>query len=224
MSLLEFARGPALWGALAVLVIGSAWRIIGIFRIKSKIDLSEPRSSRRISGAIRAIIGHMIPRKEFLHGTALVSLNAYVYHIGLAIIVFGYLAHVNFIKRLTGISWPVPPTWVFYATVALTFVSLLLAIIYRFTDPVRRLLSNFDDYFSWIVVFLPMLTGMAALGGESSEVSPGIPLYPGPVAIHLLSVELLFIWLPFGKLAHTFLVFLSRGITGAAFARKGAAS
>jgi hypothetical protein len=36
-------------------------------------------------------------------------------------------------------------------------------------------------------------------------------------------VELLFLWLPFGKLAHTFLVFASRGVTGAALARRGAA-
>jgi hypothetical protein len=43
------------------------------------------------------------------------------------------------------------------------------------------------------------------------------------VAIHLLSVELLFVWLPFGKLGHAFLVFLSRATTGAALARKGAA-
>jgi hypothetical protein len=38
-----------------------------------------------------------------------------------------------------------------------------------------------------------------------------------------LSVELLFLWLPFGKLAHAFLVFASRGVTGAALTRKGAA-
>jgi len=44
-----------------------------------------------------------------------------------------------------------------------------------------------------------------------------------PLAIHLLSVELLLLWLPFGKLAHAFLVFISRGITGAAASRKGAA-
>jgi hypothetical protein len=40
----------------------------------------------------------------------------------------------------------------------------------------------------------------------------------------LLSVELLFIWLPFGKLAHAFLVFASRGMTGAVLERRGAAA
>jgi hypothetical protein len=42
------------------------------------------------------------------------------------------------------------------------------------------------------------------------------------LAVHLLSVEAMLIWLPFGKLSHAFLIFISRGITGAAFARKGA--
>jgi hypothetical protein len=93
-----------------------------------------------------------------------------------------------------------------------------------FTQPVLRLLSGLDDYFSWFVVFLPLLTGMAAMSGSSPQLtSSGTPLYPLPLAIHLLSVELLFLWLPFGKLAHAFLVFMSRGITGAALARKGAA-
>jgi nitrate reductase gamma subunit len=102
-------------------------------------------------------------------------------------------------------------------------VSLFLALFERLTDPVRRLLSGFDDYFSWIVVFLPLATGMIAI--HESYVpgaAPAPPHYPLPVAIHLLSVELLFLWLPFGKLAHAFLVFASRGVTGAALARKGA--
>lgn len=224
MSLLEFARGPMLWFALAVLIAGSMWRIIGIYRLKSKPDFSEPRGRSLLAGALSAIVRRMFPRKEFLHGTALVFLNAYVYHIGLAIVVFGYLPHVNFIKRLVGISWPMPPTWVFYVAVGFTFISMLIAIAHRLSDPVRRLLSNFDDYFSWGIVFLPMVTGMAALSDVSSEIAPGVPLYPVPVAIHLMSVELLLIWLPFGKLGHAFLVFISRGITGAAFARKGAAT
>ena len=111
-----------------------------------------------------------------------------------------------------------------YLSVGLTFVSLFIALMERLTDPVRRLLSGFDDYFSWFVVVLPLATGMIAI---QQPYTPGAasapPLDPLPLAIHLLSVELLFLWLPFGKLAHAFLVFASRGVTGAALTRKGAA-
>jgi hypothetical protein len=60
----------------------------------------------------------------------------------------------------------------------------------------------------------PMLTGMAIIGA---------PAEPAALAIHLLSLELLLVWLPFGKLAHAALVFVSRWRTGVDFARKGAA-
>jgi hypothetical protein len=64
-------------------------------------------------------------------------------------------------------------------------------------------------------VFLPLLTGMAAMSGSSPQPTlNGAPLYPLPLAIHLLSVELLSLWLPFGKLAHAFLVFMARGVRG----------
>jgi len=109
--------------------------------------------------------------------------------------------------------------------VAITFVAMILILMERLTDGVLRLLSNFDDYFSWFVTFLPLVTGMMVINHPfPAGVAPESPLAPALLAIHLLSVELLFIWLPFGKLSHAFLVFISRGITGAAFARKGAAT
>lgn len=224
MDLLDFARGPALWLSLLVLVAGSAWRIVAIFRLGTKPDLSEPRSRRRFAGALRGIFGRMIPRKEFRHGGKLGAFSGYVYHLGLAAIVFGYLPHVLFVERLTGLAWPPLPEPLVYLAVGPTVVALLMALFERLTHPVLRLLSGFDDYFSWLVVFLPLLTGMAALSGSFPQpTASGAPLYPLPLAIHLLSVELLFLWLPFGKLAHAFLVFLSRGFTGVALARRGAA-
>jgi nitrate reductase gamma subunit len=212
VELLQFARGPALWASVAVLLAGSLWRILGIVRLGSRPDLSTPRSTRWFAGALRGIFARMVPRVEFRLRKKLGFWNGYVYHLGLAVIVFGYLPHIHFVERLTGLAWPPLPDPVVYVSVGLTFVSLFIALMERLTDPVRRLLSGFDDYFSWAVVVLPLATGMIAI--QQSD--------PLPLAIHLLSVELLFVWLPFGKLAHAFLVFASRGVTGAALARKGA--
>ena len=223
LDLLEFARGPALWGSLAVLIAGSLWRVLGIVRLGAKADLSEPRSTRLLAGAMRGIFARMIPRREFRVRSRLGVWNGYVYHLGLAVIVFGYLPHMYFVERLTGLAWPPLPEPVVYLSVAVTFVSLFLALMERLTDPVRRLLSGFDDYFSWAVVLLPLATGMIAIHQSYAPgKAPAPPLDPMPLAIHLLSVELLFLWLPFGKLAHAFLVFASRSVTGAALTRKGA--
>ena len=223
VALLDFARGPALWALLAVLLAGSLWRIIAILRLGSQPDLSTPRSTRWLAGAMRGIFVRMVPRTEFRQRGKLGVWNGYVYHFGLAVIVFGYLPHIRFIERLTGLAWPPLPAPVVYVCVGLTFVSLFIALMERLSDPVRRLLSGFDDYFSWCVVLLPLATGMIVINESYAPgAAPAPALYPLPLAIHLLSVELLLLWLPFGKLAHAFLVFASRGVTGAALARKGA--
>jgi len=223
VGLLEFARGPALWASLAVLLAGSLWRIIGILRLGATPDLSEPRSTRLLAGAMRGIFARMIPRAEFRRRAKLGVWNGYVYHLGLAAIVFGYLPHIRFVERLTGLAWPPLPEPLVYVCVGLTFLSLFVALLERVTDPVRRLLSGFDDYSSWFVVMLPLATGMVTIQQSYAPgAAPAPALDPLPLAIHLLSVELLLLWLPFGKLAHAFLVFASRGVTGAALARKGA--
>lgn len=224
LELLEFARGPALWVSLGILLGGSLWRIAGILRLGARADLSVPRNTGWLAGALRGIVARMVPHPAMRRATGLAAWNGYLYHIGLAVIVFAYLPHIEFVKRLTGVAWPALPEPVVFVFVGITFISLFVALIMRLNDPVRRLLSGFDDYFSWFVVLLPLFTGMGLLD-QSYAAGPGsaVPLDPLPVAVHLLSVELLFIWLPFGKLAHAFLVFASRGATGAALARKGAA-
>ena len=222
-ELLAFARGPALWLSLAVLIAGSLWRVAGILRLGATPDLSEPRDARLLAGALRGIVARMVPRQEFRHRARLGVWNGYVYHVGLAVIVFGYLPHIYFAERLIGLRWPALPEPVVFACVGLTFVSLFVALMERLADPVRRLLSGFDDYFSWFIVLLPLATGMIAIHQSYAPgATPAPPLDPLPLAIHLLSAELLFLWLPFGKLAHAFLVFASRAVTGAALARKGA--
>lgn len=222
MTLLEFARGPMLDVAVAVLVLGIIWRLFHLLWRPSKPDLSEPRSTAVARGALGAIVSRMWHHETFRERTLAGTLNAYAYHIGLAIVFFGFVPHIGFIQRHLGISWPAVPGWLFAIAVAAVFVGLGYALMIRLTSPVLRLLSSFDDYASWVVTILPMITGMAVLSLPLDSPYPARPLYPVPLAIHLLSVELLLIWLPFGKLSHAFLVFVSRGITGAAFARKGA--
>jgi nitrate reductase gamma subunit len=213
MELLDFARGPALAFSIVVFVFGLAWRLYGIFRRPRRIDRSEPRRRDLAAGGLRAIFAKMLPPKGVkVRGAAMA--NAYAYHIGLALVVFGYGPHIAFIERHTGLSWPALPDTVFYLAAGVTIVSLFIAALARLTDPVLRLLSRFDDWFSWAVTMAPMLTGMAIIGG---------PAEPVALAIHLFSLELLLVWLPFGKLAHAALVFVSRWRTGVDFARKGAA-
>ena len=224
MTLLEFARGPALAFALIVFVIGVLWRLFGVLRLPRRPDLSPAREGApsALAAAWHANLRAMWPRSAFAPSTHFITLNGYAFHLGLALIFFGYAPHIAFIRRVTGLSWPALPDAVMYVAAAVTIVSLVFAGAIRFTDPVRRTISTADDWITWTVTFLPVVTGMAlSIEPSASILARERVLYDGPLAVHLLSLELLLIWFPFGKLMHAFFFVFSRGATGMRFSHRG---
>ncbi|MDE1897833.1 MAG: hypothetical protein KGJ50_03435 [Xanthomonadaceae bacterium] len=217
MDLLSFARGPALQWALVIFVLGSLWRLAGILLLRRKPDYAEPRSRATWRGALKLVVTRTWSRREFRASTAFGQSLGYVFHMGLVVVVFGFVPHILFIHSLTGLQWPGLPSSIVYVSGALTVAALVAALVRRLSHPVLRLLSNFDDYFSWLVTVTPVATGLLAVAHLGAR-------YETLLAVHILSVCLLLAWLPFGKLMHVFLVFISRGTTGALFARKGAST
>jgi len=215
MDLLEFARGPALQVAAYILVAGTIWRIVGIVLLKEKPDYSEPRARGGYFAALKVIWTRAFTAEPFRKATLYPKMMGYVMHVGLFATVFLFTPHIMFFEGWTGFDWPgLPNSAIFFIGVA-TVVSGVALIVRRMTSPVLKLISNFDDYFSWFVTMLPLVTGLL------------IPVralfrYEDLLAFHILSVALLLIWLPFGKLGHTFLVFITRGTTGMVFERRGA--
>jgi nitrate reductase gamma subunit len=210
--------------ALAVFLLGSLWRVVGVLRLPRMRDLSPARANAPSSAAAaaHAIVRGMWPRAAFSRRTLYLTINGYVFHIGLALVFFGYAPHIAFVRRTTGVSWPALPDVVMYLAAAATIVSLLFALTLRMTDPVRKTISSADDWITWAIVFLPLITGMAVLI-EPSQAILAHPhtVYRGPVAVHLLSLELLLVWFPFGKLMHALLFAFSRGATGVRFSHRG---
>jgi nitrate reductase gamma subunit len=226
MDLLAFARGPALQASLAIFVLGVAWRLSALLFLRGKPDLSAPRNPAAWKG-LRLVFLRSWPRREFLRGTAFGEVMGYAFHIGFLAALFFYLPHVLFFEdvsrglvgvnfeRLFGVRWPALPGGVIYFFSAVSLAALVAVLVHRLTNPVKRLISNFDDYASWFVTFAPIATGMLAYSHVGGP-------YPTLLALHLLSAELLLVWFPFGKLMHAFTIFLSRGTQGVLFERKGA--
>ena len=216
MDLLDFARGPAINVAMAVMVFGVLWRLLAIVFLGKSPDRSIPRlgTPGPVGAALREIGRRMVPHPTFATAERFAFFNGWVFHVGLAVVVFGFRPHILFIKNLTGLSWPALPSGVVYVVGAITLVSLAAALVSRLTNPVKRFISGLDDYFSWVITILPVATGLIAVGHVGAR-------YETLLAIHILSIAVLLTWLPFGKLFHAFLVFLSRGTTGAFLARRG---
>ena len=216
MDLLEFARGPALQWAAYIMVAGTLWRIVGILLLKEKPDFSEPRAGGGLGAALKVIYSRSFTAKPFKPATMYPKMLAYVQHLGFFAVVFLFVPHIMFFEGFLGFSWPGLPNSAIYVLGVAAVVGSLALLVRRATSPVLKLISNFDDYFSGFVAVFPLMTGLLI------PVRPGFIRYEDLLAIHILSVVLLMTWLPFGKLGHTFLVFITRGTTGMAFERRGA--
>ena len=215
MDLLEFARGPALQVAIYICLAGSLWRLSGILLLQRRPDYSEPRTEGKLRAALKVIWNRAFTAPEFRKATKYTRIVGYTMHIGLFVTIFLFVPHIVFFKGLIGIDWPGLPNNVIFFVGVITVGVGIAILIRRMTHPVLRLISNFDDYFSWFVTLLPLVTGLIM------PIRFGVR-WETLLAIHILSVALLLIWLPFSKLAHAFLIIFSRGTTGAILERRGA--
>lgn len=215
-DLLDFARGPGLQFSAAVFVFGVFWRMVSLLFLPRPRDLSVRRKGTApafVAGFLE-FFRRMLPKHEFAKRTRFTTINGWVFHLGLAIIVFAYIPHILFLKSLFGFAWPGLPNIVIFAVGGVTLVSLLLALAARLTSPVLKLLTTMDDYLSWLVTILPVVTGLAAASHVGLR-------YETMLGVHVLSICVFLIWFPFGKLMHAFLVFVTRGEMGAQLSRRG---
>jgi nitrate reductase gamma subunit len=82
---------------------------------------------------------------------------------------------------------------------------------------VLRYLTNTEDLLVWFVTIAPLVTGYMAFHRIGMTASTML-------GIHILSVELLMVMLPFTKLMHTFTLFMARWYNGAISGYRGVQS
>ena len=183
IQLLTWARGTGLDLAISIFLLGVLLRFFEIYSLGRKKDLSAPRHVAGASG-MHTVFRRSLPAAGMLKSSPITYIGGYIFHIGLAIIVFMFVPHIKLFQDLLGLSWPgLPSRIVDFATV-LTIVTMLLVLLDRIIKPVKRYLSTFQDWFTWALTFLPVLTGWMA-------VQHLLLPYTTMLAVHILTVELL---------------------------------
>lgn len=216
LDLLTFARGPALNWALVIFVAGITLRLFEIFGLGRKADLARPRLQSPGNGW-RTVVTRSLPPEGMLKREPVTYIGGFVFHIGLFVAILFFAPHIEFIRSLTGLGWPGLPSPLVDACAVAGIIALFVLLAHRFSHPVKRILTTFADYLAWAATLLPLLTGYLAYHHLLLE-------YTLMLALHLFTVELLLVLLPFTKLFHTFSVFISRWYNGDIFGRKGVAS
>lgn len=210
---LTWVRSTGLDLALGIFVLGTLWRLFEIYTLGRKQDFAVPRHRAGASGW-HTMIRRSLTSPRIYGRSAFGYVASYVFHFGLAIVVFLLAQHIQLIHELTGLSWPALPSQFVDAAAAVTLATMLLVLVDRISKPVKRMLSTFQDYAAWALTFLPVLTGYLA---TKHLLLP----YTTMLALHILSAELLLIFLPFTKLIHVFTLWMSRWYNGDTNSRKG---
>lgn len=214
MTLLDFARGPGLQWSLIILIGGILWRLGGTILLNARKDLSRPRHKGALADGMKVIATRSLPAHVFEKRIRFQHFSGYAWHIALFISVLFFAPHILFFESVLGFGWPGLPNGIILATAAITIAILVALLIRRVSHPVQRLISNADDYISILLVIAPLVTGILAFAHIGAR-------YETLLAVHLLSVEAMFVWFPFGKLMHAALTFPSRFQAGSSYGRKG---
>lgn len=214
MTLLDFARGPGLEWSLIIFVAGVSWRLLGSLLQMARTDLSKPRDNSPVKDGLAVVARRSLPAHQFEKRIRFQHLSGYAWHICLFVTVLFFAPHIMFFEAVLGFGWPNLPNGFILMTAAITLAILVALLIRRLSHPVQRIISNADDYISVLLVIVPLVTGVLAFAHIGAR-------YETLLAIHLLSVEAMLIWFPFGKLMHAVLIWPSRYSAGAIFGRRG---
>jgi len=220
MTILDFARGPGFYIAFIVLVAGIFWRTSGLLLMRWRRNLAKPRIPgpvAAVAGGIRAVAMRSVPPHELEKNITFQHFTGYAWHIGWFVTFLFLGAHLPFIRSILGFSWPNLPNGVLLVITAITLGILLTLYIRRLFHPVLRVITDMDDHISVLLTIAPLVTGIAAFAHWSVF---GLR-YENVLAVHLLSVEALMIWLPFGKIYHCVTGLLARFRLGATLIRRG---
>jgi nitrate reductase gamma subunit len=218
-SILEFARGPLFYAAMLVFVGGMVYRLVSVIGAGWSKDRVPSRGSK-LGGVVQSflkgiLIWPFIPWvKDTFKRNPLIYIGGGLFHLGLFVVVILGTAHMLVWKSLLGFGWPTLPLPIVDWMAAVTIIAMLILLINRIVNPVLKLISGPAEYFAWLIVFLPMVTGYMMTHHLWFR-------YQVLFSLHMLAVDLLLIWIPLSRISHFIFYFFSRTIHGVEFGKRG---
>lgn len=211
-SLLSFAKGPLFRLCFAIMVLGLA-RIF-FLDVWASIKAYKKAGDKKMPWKL--ILSRtwewIFPFKRFKNNFNIYSIFSILFHIGLIIVPIFLFAHINLWNESVGISWPALPfSWALWLTIS-TIVFAAAMFLGRLIIRETRLLSKKQDYLWLLLLLIPFVTGFICANLNISPQS-----YHFFLLVHVLSGELIFILIPFSKIAHCVLAPLSQIVSALAW-------
>lgn len=206
----QFVTGPLLWLSFGVFIIGCIVRIV---RYIKGLDWQADRVAYKehfaygMKGAVRSVGFWLLPfGTRSWRSNPFFAFLFFIFHICLIVTPIFLLAHNIILKERWGFSlWTLPESVADIMTLVVIAAAVLI-ILRRMALSEVRILTTTYDYLVLVIAVAPFLTGFIAhhLASDSSFWT----------ILHILCGEIMLIAIPFTKLSHFVLFFMSRGQIG----------
>jgi nitrate reductase gamma subunit len=217
-NILEFARGPFFQVALLVFVAGMTYRFVRVLALGWTPDRVQAKGSR-VGGVATSflkgiIIWPFIPWvKNTFSRNPIMYLAGGLFHLGLFVVIFLGTAHMLVWKSLLGFGWLTLPLPIVDWFAAGAIVAMIALFINRLVNPVLKLLTGPAEWLSWLIVFVPMVTGYMMTHHLWFQ-------YETLFSLHMLAVDVLLIWIPLSRISHFMFYFFAKAIHGSDFGKR----
>jgi nitrate reductase gamma subunit len=206
----DILTGPLLWLSFGIFIVGLIVRfILYIKGLNWQMDRVTyiVNTSYGIKGALRSIFFWLIPfgthSWRFYPGFTII---VFIFHIGLIFSPILLPAHNILIQQAWGVSFPT----ISESSADILTIGVLIAAIFiilrRIALPEVRILTKPYDFLMLAIAVGPFLTGFIAYHQLLN--------YRLWLTLHILCGEIMLVAIPFTKLSHFLLFFLSRAQVG----------
>ncbi len=214
----EFIRGPMAWACFSIFIMGMIFQVVRFFLITRKIqpiyitppfgykkrkDLDFSRESLpQLAAKLRVTIAAVNP---------VMLLVTVIFHISIFILPIFLSEHNMLVDVLWGVSFcpnVLPESWADFFT-GVIFACILFFLLRRLFVSRVRSISTFYDYLIILLTATPFVTGFLAVHGFYD--------YRTLITLHILSVDLIMLALPFSKFVHSAFFFLNRFFIGSEY-------
>lgn len=201
---IDFAKGPLFTLTFGIMILGLARHfVIQIYELIAG-------KGRRLTAApwrkiLKDAAGWVVPVKQIMKGTPFFSSVSYLFHIGVIIVPVFLADHIVLWEKTLGVNLPsISSGWADFLTL-FTLACVVVLFGFRTFGSRQRAMSRRIDYVLLVLIFLPFATGFMASHPSMNPIRWEVMML-----VHLLSAELLFIVIPFTKLAHIVLFAFDR--------------
>jgi len=212
-----FVTGPLAWIAFAIFFIGMIYRIITLVRLAKKKD-KVVFNHFSWGWSARSTIRWLIPfGSRSMRERPALTLITFIFHICLLATPIFLQTHNILWRERWGFSfWSLSETAGDYMTL-LFLAAATLMVLRRIAYPDVKIVTTAYDYLLLAIVIAPFLTGYFA--------SHHWFHYKTMLILHILFGEIMLIAIPFTKMSHMLLFFLTRAhIASEMGQRRGAVS